>query len=244
MEVYLDSQQTPDKVPNLQTGGLNQSYRTKNTIKRSIPTKQASRNGKPGAVESISCSFLKLLCLSPDLEPHSSTAADLDKIADGDEEPTFNFADISAIAKEQTSAGQKSGPLSQSFSMGGMSTSSRRPMAYLDRVLREWTCDAGVHGLDTLMPASTLTQLNEIFKIRQQELPADTMLNSFTGKIQTCTQLAVRFAEQVTQNIFEHLGKIPTTVKTFLIEIIENTKEGDKGVLSLADCYVVTGFLI
>jgi hypothetical protein len=37
---------------------------------------------------------------------------------------------------------------------------------------------------------------------------------------------------------------IPASVKTFLIEIIENTKEGDAGVLSLADTYVLTGFFI
>ena len=33
-------------------------------------------------------------------------------------------------------------------------------------------------------------------------------------------------------------------MREFLCEIIENTKEGDAGTLSLADAYVLTGFFI
>jgi len=56
--------------------------------------------------------------------------------------------------------------------------------------------------------------------------------------------LIIRFAEEIVQNIFSQTDLIPAAVKTFLIEIIENTKEGDQGVLSLADAYVLTGFFI
>ena len=46
------------------------------------------------------------------------------------------------------------------------------------------------------------------------------------------------------QNIFSNLDKIPQSIKTFLKEIICNTKEGDQSVLTLADSFVITGFFI
>ena len=75
-------------------------------------------------------------------------------------------------------------------------TTSRRPLVYLDRVLKEWSSDPNCVG-DTLCPGSTLATLNQIFEISAQELPQDTMLNTVTGKIQNITQLCVRFAEEI-----------------------------------------------
>ena len=124
------------------------------------------------------------------------------------------------------------------------SNSSRKPLVYLDRILRQWTSDPGILGKDTLMPGSSLESLNQIFEIREQELPEDTILNSFTGKIQNITQLCIRFAEEIMQNILSSLDSIPSSIKTFLREIIANTKEGDLSVLSLADTFVITGFFI
>ena len=57
-------------------------------------------------------------------------------------------------------------------------------------------------------------------------------------------QVAIRFAEQIIQNILAKGDRIPASIKAFLIDIIENTKEGDAGVLSLADSFVLTGFFI
>lgn len=46
------------------------------------------------------------------------------------------------------------------------------------------------------------------------------------------------------QNILSSLDSIPSSIKTFLRDIIANTKEGDLSVLSLADTFVITGFFI
>ena len=78
--------------------------------------------------------------------------------------------------------------------------------------------------------------------MRAQDLPQDNP--SVTGKIQNLTQLCVRFAEEIVQNILNSIDQVPLAIKKFLIEIIANTKEGDAGVLSLADAYVLTGFFI
>lgn len=114
----------------------------------------------------------------------------------------------------------------------------------MDKVLKEWTIDPFVPGKDALSPGKSLTQLNEIFAIRAGELPDDTILNSFTGKVSNLTQLCIRFAEDVIQKILSTSDKIPLTIKQFLLSIIRNTKEGDLNVLSLADAYVLTGFFI
>ena len=113
----------------------------------------------------------------------------------------------------------------------------------MDRVLKEWSSDPNCVG-DTLCPGSTLTNLNQIFEISAQELHQDDMMNTVTGKIQNITQLCVRFAEEIVQNILNSIDQVPLAIKTFLIDIIANTKEGDAGVLSLADAYVLTGFFI
>ena len=75
-----------------------------------------------------------------------------------------------------------------------------------------------------------------------QELPQND--TTVTGNLSNLSQLCVRFAEEIVQNIFNSIDQVPLAIKTFLIDIIANTKEGDAGVLSLADAYVLTGFFI
>lgn len=86
--------------------------------------------------------------------------------------------------------------------------------------------------------------MNRIFDIKEEELPLDTMLNTFTGKVQNITQLAIRFAEEILQSIFSRVDEIPDHLKRFLRTIIENTKEGDLNTLSLADAFVISGFYV
>ena len=73
-------------------------------------------------------------------------------------------------------------------------TTSRKPLVYLDRVLKEWSSDPNCVG-DTLCPGSTLTNLNQIFEMSAQELPKED--TTVSGKIQNLTQLCVRFAEEI-----------------------------------------------
>lgn len=117
-------------------------------------------------------------------------------------------------------------------------------MAYLERIVKEWTSDPGIRGRDSFLPGKSLDSLNDLFKIEAKELPTDSMINAFTGKPQNVTQTIIRFAEEVVQNILRKADLIPPAIKAFLIEIIENTKEGDAKVLSLADAFVLTGFFI
>jgi len=56
--------------------------------------------------------------------------------------------------------------------------------------------------------------------------------------------MTIRFAEEIVQNIMSCIHKVPAAIKTFLIDIIANTKEGDASVLTLADTFVLTGFFI
>lgn len=114
----------------------------------------------------------------------------------------------------------------------------------MDKVVKEWTSDPGIRGKDSFLPGKSLDSLNELFGIGQKELPNDSMINAFTGMPKDSTQIVIRFAEEIVQNIFRKAELIPVSIKAFLIEIIENTKEGDAGVLSLADAFVLTGFFI
>ena len=209
-----------------------------------------------GTAESVSCSLLKLLCLAPDLEPRSEDAANLNKIEDNEiDNEGYDFSVIAAMVEKEESnkyekaISQKSttskSAMSQSFSLsGGSSSTSRRPLSYLDKVVKEWTSDPAIRGKDSFLPGKSLDTLNELFSIGQKELPNDSMINAFTGKPQNSTQLVIRFAEEIVQNIFSKADQIPVSIKAFLIEIIENTKEGNAGVLSLADAFVLTGFFI
>lgn len=117
-------------------------------------------------------------------------------------------------------------------------------MVYLNQVLKEWTVDPYVARRDAVTPGKSLPDLNEIFGIRAEELPDDTILNCFTGRIQNLTHLCIRFAEDVVQKILSTVERIPQTIKQFLLSIIRNTKEGDQSILSLADAFVLTGFFI
>jgi len=71
MSSYLDSQQTPDKTIQtpLDPDKVSQRTSQQNTIARSIPVRQDIRrsNSKAGAIENISCSFLKMVCLNSEL---------------------------------------------------------------------------------------------------------------------------------------------------------------------------------
>ena len=201
------------------------------------------------------------MCLAPDLEPRSSQTANLHKFegsgADGDGENGYDFSDIAAMVaadgpkssntlNRQTSV-QTNSPYTfdRSFSMGSTQSTTGKGASYLDRIVKEWTSDPGIRGYDSLVPGKTLDSLNNLFLIRSDELPTDTMINSFTGDAdQSPSHLAIRFAEEIVQNIFSHPEWIPSSVREFLCEIIENTKEGDAGILSLADAYVLTGFFI
>ena len=62
--------------------------------------------------------------------------------------------------------------------------------------------------------------------------------------MQNLTQLAIRLTEEIAQNILSNAASVPLQIKTFLREIIFNTKEGDSAVLSLADAFVISGFFI
>ena len=54
--------------------------------------------------------------------------------------------------------------------MSGNSSASRKPLAYLDRILKEWSSDPAVPGRDNLYPGSSLDDLNQIFDIDANEL--------------------------------------------------------------------------
>jgi len=47
------------------------------------------------------------------------------------------------------------------------SNSSRKPLVYLDQVLRQWTSDPANQVRDKLVPGSSLETLNQIFEIRE-----------------------------------------------------------------------------
>ena len=76
INAYLDSQQTPDKDAVIGLNNPSKQQRSAATsIQKTIPTKTDNGRSRPGAMESVSCSLLKLLCLTPDLEPRSNTGS-------------------------------------------------------------------------------------------------------------------------------------------------------------------------
>ena len=115
---------------------------------------------------------------------------------------------------------------------------------YLDKIVKEWTTDLEVVAKDPLVLGKSLEQINAFFAIKAEELPHDTILNSFTGRISNLTQMCIRFAEEIVQSILSRADLIPQAVKQFLVMVIRNSKEGDRDVLSLADSLVIFGFFI
>ena len=87
---------------------------------------------------------------------------------------------------------------------------------YLDKVLKEWTADPEVSDKDSLILGRSLKHINAFFAIKAEELPHDTILNSFTGKISNLTQMCIRFAEEIVQNILSKPDRIPPSIKNFL----------------------------
>jgi len=57
-----------------------------------------------------------------------------------------------------------------------MSASSRKPLVYLDRVLKEWTSDPGDRNRDMLVTGSTIDSLNHIFESKPNGPPEETTL--------------------------------------------------------------------
>ena len=57
-----------------------------------------------------------------------------------------------------------------------MSASSRKPLCYLDRVLKEWTSDPGDRNRDMLVTGSTIDSLNHIFEVNTDGLPGKSSL--------------------------------------------------------------------
>ena len=51
------------------------------------------------------------------------------------------------------------------------STSSRKPSTYLESVLKDWSSDPSLRGVDAFVPGQALANLNQIFLIKEKELP-------------------------------------------------------------------------
>lgn len=60
---------------------------------------------------------------------------------------------------------------------GSATYTGRRPLAYLDKVVREWISDPAIRSKDTLLPGNSLESLNDLFKIEAKELPDNTIIN-------------------------------------------------------------------
>lgn len=139
-------------------------------------------------MESVSCSLLKLLCLTPDLEPRSTkhyTPVVEDRISFSNESggngartgalqtqtlangQTNTVAGADYLAKTTGTIGTtRSISSNKAHSFTG-STSSRKPLVYLDQVMRMWTSDPANQSTDQLAPGSSLETLNQIFEIRE-----------------------------------------------------------------------------
>ena len=242
------------------------------TMVGAIP-RSDNRRRKPekGAIESISCSFLKMMCLSKDLhateralaqqqqsrsKSKPTTSEETSAARPGNQASSTGVDDSTAEAggaaflkvprAESSSAHVTNTNNSRRASMtsGRTLSSWSKNFVYLDKIVKEWTTDLEVIAKDPLVLGKSLEQINAFFAIKAEELPQDTILNSFTGRISNLTQMCIRFAEEIVQNILSRADLIPQAVKQFLVMVIRNSKEGDQDVLSLADSLVIFGFFI